>query len=272
MENDMERTDKMKINSYHGIANESGVESGYCVETRVERYNVIQELDASYQFYLHQHPYVQQLTQRLIRGGIPELQAADTACIPGNATLPGSVEVILDENVSIDIPSGSKVALKAEIEVATTGAGNILLESDMEVELTESVVATLSGIMRARLLGGIEITDEEGAEIPLPADYEAIVLGDTEILLNAHTEINLFQGEKVTLLFDTEVLLANGSILTIPNGKMVRLGRSRPLPELFEELFTKERYKPTKLVSHPYPVKDLDFSFSGAHRSSMPHR
>ena len=39
---------------------------------------IIQERKVSYRFYLHQHPYVRQLVQRLVRKGTSELQAADT--------------------------------------------------------------------------------------------------------------------------------------------------------------------------------------------------
>ena len=44
----------------------------------VNKYVIIQEREVSYQFYLHQHPYVRQLSERLIRQGTSGLQAADT--------------------------------------------------------------------------------------------------------------------------------------------------------------------------------------------------
>jgi hypothetical protein len=42
------------------------------------KYIIIQERELSYRFYLHQHPFVQQLVQRLLRKGTAELLAADT--------------------------------------------------------------------------------------------------------------------------------------------------------------------------------------------------
>src|SRR5690349_10980374 len=39
---------------------------------------IIQERKAGYRFYLHQHPYIKQLTQRLLREGTSGLQASDT--------------------------------------------------------------------------------------------------------------------------------------------------------------------------------------------------
>jgi hypothetical protein len=48
------------------------------VETKERKYFIIQERTLRYRFFLHQHPYVQQLMQRLLRKGTPGLQAADT--------------------------------------------------------------------------------------------------------------------------------------------------------------------------------------------------
>src|SRR5438093_2817473 len=47
-------------------------------DTKKTRDFVIQERELSYRFYLHQHPYVQPLAQRLLRKGATGLQAADT--------------------------------------------------------------------------------------------------------------------------------------------------------------------------------------------------
>ncbi|MCL6542206.1 MAG: hypothetical protein K6T87_16745 [Roseiflexus sp.] len=47
-------------------------------ETKKTKYFIVQERTLRYRFFLHQHPYVQQLMQRLLRKGTPGLQAADT--------------------------------------------------------------------------------------------------------------------------------------------------------------------------------------------------
>lgn len=52
--------------------------SGQFVETKLSRHIIIQDREVSYRFSLHQHPYVQQLMQRLLRKGTADLQAADT--------------------------------------------------------------------------------------------------------------------------------------------------------------------------------------------------
>ncbi|GLV54299.1 hypothetical protein KDH_11470 [Dictyobacter sp. S3.2.2.5] len=51
---------------------------------------------------------------------------------------------------------------------------------------------------------------------------------------------------------------SDGSFVTLPNGK--------PRPTLYDELFTSDRYNPSpETVQQPYPVKDLDFTSSGAY-------
>lgn len=48
------------------------------LQKRFSRRVTVTERELSYHFYLHQHPFVQALTQKLIKGGSSELQAADT--------------------------------------------------------------------------------------------------------------------------------------------------------------------------------------------------
>ena len=56
--------------TFHGHLDTDLVfQPGRVVETKETKYFVIQERELSYRFYLHQHPYVQQLVQRLLRKG-----------------------------------------------------------------------------------------------------------------------------------------------------------------------------------------------------------
>ena len=68
------------IKSFHAHSNHELVAymPGQVVAANKMKYFIIQEREVSYRFYLHQHPYVQQLVQRLVRKGTSELQAADT--------------------------------------------------------------------------------------------------------------------------------------------------------------------------------------------------
>jgi hypothetical protein len=65
---------------------------------------------------------------------------------------------------------------------------------------------------------------------------------------------------------DTEYLQnADGSLKVFPNDYPNEALRGKPIPKLYEEIFSATRYNPSDLVSQPYPVKDLDFTSSGAY-------
>lgn len=51
---------------------------------------------------------------------------------------------------------------------------------------------------------------------------------------------------------------ADGTFVMMPDGK-------RPMPVLYEEIFSQTRYHPSLLVEQPYPVKELDFASHGAY-------
>ena len=53
--------------------------------------------------------------------------------------------------------------------------------------------------------------------------------------------------------------------VTRPNGTVVTLPDGSPKPVLYEPLMTDRKYRPTAMVSEPYPVADLDFSTSGGY-------
>jgi len=50
---------------------------------------------------------------------------------------------------------------------------------------------------------------------------------------------------------------SDGSQIMLPDGK--------PRTTLYQELFTQTNYNPSDIVQQPYPVKDLDFTSSGAY-------
>ena len=235
------------------------------VETKETKYFIIQEREVSYRFYLHQHPYVQQLVQRLLRKGTSGLQAADTEYAPDDASLPGSLDVALDSNVGLTIPGGSRIALLAKVQ-ATSGGVPIELEAKMEIKTAGAVLGTLPDGLKATLVDAMTGTPSAGAVFTPPANSKAVVFGDTRITLTAAASpITLHDGTQATVPAGTQVLLAGGTQLTIPNGIQVTLLKSKPRPVLFADFFD-AAYKPsTALVQRPYPVKDLDFTSGGAY-------
>ena len=50
-----------------------------------------------------------------------------------------------------------------------------------------------------------------------------------------------------------------------PDGSWVKLPDGKPRPVLYADLFSTTRYNPSERVQQPYPVKDLDFTYSGAY-------
>lgn len=65
---------------------------------------------------------------------------------------------------------------------------------------------------------------------------------------------------------DTEYLQnSDGSLQTFPATYPNVSKRGKPIPKLYAELFSVAQYKPSNLVQQPYPVKDLDFTSSGAY-------
>ncbi|MGK7913932.1 MAG: hypothetical protein AB4038_00050, partial [Prochloraceae cyanobacterium] len=65
---------------------------------------------------------------------------------------------------------------------------------------------------------------------------------------------------------DTEYLQNDdNSLKTFPANHPNEAIRGKPIPKLYEEIFSTTRYNPSDLVQQPYPVKDLDFTSSGAY-------
>ncbi len=74
----------------------------------------------------------------------------------------------------------------------------------------------------------------------------------------------------VTLSKSTTAWLSDGTLVTFPINTQILLRTGLPLPQqspvkLYEQIFTSTAYNPSALVNAPYPVKDLDFSISGAY-------
>ncbi|MDH4138251.1 MAG: insecticidal toxin protein, partial [Anaerolineae bacterium] len=258
---------KAKAKHFHSyLDTELAIKPGRVVVTKETKYFIIQEREVNYRFYLHQHPYVQQLVQRLLRKGTSGLQAADTEYEPNDASLPGSIEIALDSNTNLTIHGGSRIALLDKVQ-ATSGGAPIELAANMEVQIAgaNAVQATLPDGMKATLVDGMTDTPSAGAKLTLSQNREAVVFGDTKIALTADTPITLYDDTQATIPGGTEVLLGGGTQLTVPNGTPVTLLKSKPLPVLYADIFSLTRYNPSALVQRPYPVEDLDFTSSGAY-------
>lgn len=179
------------------------------------RMMIIQERHLSYSLTLHQHPYVQALTQQLLRKGTSGLQAADTEYV---------TRVTLTASASATDSSGHAVPL---------GAGERVALSDGTTALVDGTPVRFVG---NKVLGMLD-------NLPL------VVPGDAHVTVGANATVRQSSGRTVTLGAETAVQLLDG----------------RPVPVLFDEVFSATRYAPSGAVSTPYPVKELDFSSSGAY-------
>lgn len=134
---------------------------------------------------------------------------------------------------------------------------------------------------RVRLSNATSARDHNGQVIQLVAS-ETVKLSDGATVSSADGNIIRFAGSKtldqaserpVTLAAETGVTVpsktvvqrADGSLVTLGNNAAAKLTDGRPLPVLFADIFSSTRYRPSALVRRPYPVKDLDFTFSGAY-------
>lgn len=260
----MNATATAQTGRFHGHLDTELVRRPDADVTKGTKYVIIQERDVSYRFYLHQHPFVRQLAQRLLRKGTSGLLAADTEYAPDGASLPGSVEIALDGNTALTVPVGARISLLTQ-QQATSGGAAVVLEANVQCRLAGAAPARPPDGMQATLADGMTRTPPAGAVFTPPPNSTAVVSGDTLIVLTAAAPVTLPGGTAATIPAGTEVLLAGGTQLAVPNGTQVTLLRSKPLPVLHAEVFSATRYNPSELVRRPYPVKDLDFTAAGAY-------
>jgi hypothetical protein len=257
-----------KAKKFHGyFDDEFGVRPSRVVETHETKYIIIQERELSYRFYLHQHPYVQQLMLRLLRKGTAGLQAADTDYTPGEVSLPFGVDFELEGGIDTSIPTGSSIRLLNK--VIATDAANVPVElaPKDEFKLAEDAPAKLFAGTRATFVQPLAPTPYPRVKFTLEAARSAINSNDTPIKLTAITKLTLADGTTASIPADTEILLIARTSFEVPSGTEVTLlrRRMRPTKDLYGEFF-EATYKPDQaLVTQPYPVKDLDFTSSGAY-------
>lgn len=237
------------------------------IETRETKHFVIQERELSYGFYLHQHPYVQPLAQRLLRKGTSGLQVADTEYASGEISLPYGVDVELGANALSSIPNEARIGILDTVMAAVAGGAPVELARGSELRLAGIAAAILAAGTRATLVDHLQPTPYPRLTLSLTATKKAVASLDMPIELRDATQISLHDGTMATIPARTTVLLAAGTEIDIPSGielKVLRR-RMRPVSDLYAEFF-ESTYGPNQsLVRLPYPSKDLDFTSSGAY-------
>jgi hypothetical protein len=237
----------VKGGGYHGTADSSIHDSHKdLVEKMPEK--IAREWSLSYRFYPHFHPYATALVNRLIEKSVRGLQAADTEYeyVAGEndgtlAVLPDSTLVSLDEDVN------AKLAGTENRRTVFKGT-KIFLPDGTSVALSPNGPSvTMPGNM-------IVLTQPRGMRflhLPPPGDS---------------TQDVPFDNNKLALTQDVNVRVPEGLLVTIPANTNIVLHDCKPKPALYDDVFLDTQYNPSQdLVERPYPVKDLDFTSSGAY-------
>jgi hypothetical protein len=193
------------------------------------------ERKLSYRFFPHFHPYVAELIKRLIEGSIHGLQAADTE-YPEKAD--GTLDVL---------PFSTLVVINGDVSVYSPNEGKQISLKGMQASLPDDTWVKFDGVKEAKLPGTMVLTPKRGMQVEVGGAKETILF-ETEIKLRD----------------ETLVTLASGVSAKLPAGTSLTLKGCKPRPELHEDFF-KAAYDPFALVEQPYPVKDLDFTSSGAY-------
>lgn len=173
----------VKTSSWHGLldAERFSFDPGRFLETTKTKYFVIQERQLSYRFTLHQHPYVQQLMQRLLRRGTPGLQAADTE---------------YHTRLRLSTPTAAKDAAGRAVQLA---AGEI-------VHLRDGAAAVLDG-QHVRFAGNRVLTSLDDSVLTPPKN--------TAVTIPASTMVRRSNGDVCTLNADAHVTLIDGGPLPV---------------------------------------------------------
>jgi hypothetical protein len=109
------------------------------------------------------------------------------------------------------------------------------------------------------------VTLPDGTAVRLPDNTVIRFAGLKVIKQDDATQITPSAGTTVTLPDKTLVRRGNGTSVTLDGDAAALLVDGTPRPVLFDEIFSTALYNPSELVRQPYPVKDLDFTSSGAY-------
>ena len=232
------------------------------VETKETKHFVVQERDVSYRFSTHYHDYVTVLQDRLRRYGLAALQAADTEYRPNRESLPESIQFTLAAGAQLVIPVRSGVMLTTTTQAQLPDGSQLELAPAAHLYIAAPAAATAPQGLRATLVDGMTNTPLPGDLITLAAQ-QAFLFADTVVALDADTQVILFNGTKATVPAGTEVKLARTTTFPVAGGTPAMILKSSPRPVLYANAM--DRYKPTALVQRPRPVRDLDFTTSGAY-------
>jgi hypothetical protein len=223
----------------------------------------------NYQFFPHFHPYVAanrgfvagmklSLMERLKDGGFPELQDSDTLYMPqpNSTTSPQPLVVI---------PGSTRATLTAAVSAVRPSDG-------LSLNLAVGTPVTLPDLTTVTVPKNTLVYHSDGSSLPLGADTAFPLPGQIPVtfssgiqILGTDTIVPDFTPVTLPGGATGAVLTEDGSQLNLPNGTAVAIRSGLPQPFFYEGIFDQTHYNPTAWVQQPYPVKNLDFTSSGAY-------
>ena len=256
----------IKSKTFHGHL-DTEIVFHHTIETLKNKYFVIQERELAYRFYLHQHPYVQPLTQRLLRKGTRGLQAADTEYATGEISLPYGVDIELGRTIQASVPKAARIGLLDRVTAIGSGGVGVDIAKGTELKLAKDADVKVAGGTALTLVEHVQPTPYPGATFRLTDARQAAVSTDTLIQLANPTKVALPNGTSATIPASTTMVLAAGTEIGIPASIDVKVlrRRMRPVSDLYADFFETSYDPNPDLVRRPYPAKDLDFSSAGAY-------
>jgi hypothetical protein len=228
---------------------------------------LIVDRTVSYQFQPHFHPYVSSnraaipgmqlsLFGRLEEGGLDEFEDSDTLYMTQPApaapqpltVTPGSTRATLSATTSATrVTDGSTVSLSAGTPATLPDGVTVTVPAGATVTHTDGSSSVLGAARSLVLPGAIPVSSSSGIQIPA-----------TDIVVPDYTAVTLPNATTVVLTND-------GSQATLPGGTGIAMRAGIPQPFFYEGVFDGTHYNPSSWVSEPYPVKNIDFTVSGAY-------
>ncbi len=239
-------------------------------------YITTHERRLTYQFFAHFHPYVGasrsivpsvpanrlSLIQRLLDGGVSELQDSDTLYMPQPnpaaaplplAVLADSTRATLAAALTGHRPNGGPaVSLSAGTPLTLPDGTAVNLAIGTLVAHPDGTTSKLTAVASVQLPGSLPVSSSSGIQWK--------IMGIDTILPD-------FTAVTITLPAGACAVLTNdGSQVQLPAGTAVSMRSGLPRPFFFESIFDSSHYNPDPSnVAEPYPAKNIDFTYNGAY-------
>jgi hypothetical protein len=194
------------------------------------------------------------LVRRLIAQSVAGLEAADTDYIHNND---GSLTTLANSTRAM-LVGATQVTRVSDNSTVTLLAGAPLT-------LADGAVVDISIGTTVTLLNGTPFTLPATTAVTLPGSIPASFPSGTQFVPTGGASFILAEKTPATLPYNTLATLSDGTIVSLNAGTAIALRSGIPLPTLYQEIFSSTNYNPANLVEQPFPVKDLDFTVSGAY-------